>query len=53
MVLIFWALLGYASVYMLKFDHLTDPIEIKLFRHKGEVDTNIYDAPSEIENIDE
>lgn len=53
MVLIFWALLGYASVYMLKFDHLTDPIEIKLFRHKGEVDTDIYDAPSEIENIDE
>lgn len=53
MVVIFWAILGYASVYMLKFDHISDHIEIKLFRRKDEVDIDKFDAPSEMENIDE
>ncbi|MCQ4022669.1 MULTISPECIES: O-antigen ligase [unclassified Ruminococcus] len=53
MVVIFWAILGYASVYMLKFDHLNDPIEIRVFNHREEVGTDKFDAPTEMENIDD
>lgn len=53
MVVIFWAILGYASVYMLKFNHISDPIEIKLFKRKDEIDADKFDEPAEIENIDD
>lgn len=53
MVVIFWAILGYASVYMLKYDHLNDPIEIKIFKRKEEKNIEEYDAPIDIENVDD
>ena len=48
MVVIFWAILGYASVYMLKYDHLEDPIKFKLKR-KREDKTEEYDQPIDVD----
>lgn len=53
MVVIFWAVLGYISVYMLKYDHFADPIEIKILRRKEETNAEEYDVPMDIDNIDE
>lgn len=52
-VVIFWAMLGYASVYMLKYDHLYDPIVIRISEKKSEPNIDEYDAPTDIENIDD
>ncbi len=52
MVLIFWAVLGYASVFMLKYDHINDRIRFK-FNKKEERDADYYDAPTDIEVADE
>ncbi len=48
MVVIFWAILGYASLYMLKYDHLQDHIKFKT-KNKREDKTEEYDAPSDVE----
>lgn len=53
MVVIFWAFLGYISVYMLKYDHVNDPIEIKIINRKDEKNIEEYDAPLDIDNVDD
>lgn len=52
MVVIFWAMLGYASIFMLKYDHINDKIKFN-FSKKEERDALDYDAPADIEVADE
>lgn len=53
MVVVFWLFLGYASCYMLKYDHLEQKIVLDLFGRKESAQADLFDIPTEEENAEE
>ena len=53
MVVSFWLMLGYASCFMVRYDHLEDKIELKLLRKKDTEQAALYDTPTEDDPLDE
>ena len=54
MVVIFWYVLGYASCYMKRYDHIDDKFDVKSLFVRKEADNNIdiIDIPTEDEKGD-
>lgn len=53
MVVSFWLMLGYASCFMVRYDHLEDKIELNLLRKREGEQASLYDTPTEDDPLDE
>ena len=53
MVVSFWLMLGYASCFMVRYNHLENRVELNLLPKKETEQASLYDTPTEDDPLDE